>query len=569
MSTFCHGVASAQSIDKSGEIVDIKGLDISSLASTGILNYEHKSDIPGQICGKILTAKKIFDKEDCSNAHEKYFWNKCKVPFVYITAELLDDYCQSGKDAAGILRYDHDKKDQNKYPILGFSIEGAEIPNSRGPNKMVVSRGIARKTTLTSAPCNLLCVAELLVDNSKSQIKDDFDEIFKSEEEAITLFKSGEGEKIYETYLAKKEAEPTIQKKEQKICTLHKTQLEKGEKPKWSEGKVAADGKAVHFSHPEHNIVSVHQPKPGEFHVKHNGRIAGVEGKKGVFNNMKDAGAHAQKFMSGLSNGTITAPAMQNHPSPETTIKKALTAGGSGNAAPSTLVNGAAYQTESMSKAKPSAEDHNFKGSKKKDWNARAKSDYQNWEHKEKFEKFMRDKMPHLSKGQIEAFGRVVALKKSIEFEVSLSNLVGLNKAEKPSGVTFHHESELPKGVKIGKEHRPSGDVGEHGENHRLNTTDNHYFAVHNNKVVGHVGIKDDSDEFHKPTINASYVNPEHRGKGVGMGLYQHVLSKEPSLASDNAREPGANAIWNKLKQQHPKNVTHDKKSDRFVWDKK
>jgi len=102
-----------------------------------------------------------------------------------------------------------------------------------------------------------------------------------------------------------------------------------------------------------------------------------------------------------------------------------------------------------------------------------------------------------------------------------------------------------------------------------LNTTDNHYFAVHNNKVIGHVGIKDSPDDFHKPVINASYVNPEHRGKGIGMGLYQHVLSKEPSLASDNAREPGANAIWGKLKQQHPQNVTHDKKADRFIWGKK
>ena len=64
MSSFCHGVASAQSLDKSGEMVDIKGLDITSLPKTGILNYEHKSDIPGQICGKILTAKKIFNKNE-------------------------------------------------------------------------------------------------------------------------------------------------------------------------------------------------------------------------------------------------------------------------------------------------------------------------------------------------------------------------------------------------------------------------------------------------------------------------------------------------------------------------
>ena len=207
MSSFCHGVASAQTLDKSGEIVDIKGLDISSLPRTGILNYEHKSDIPGQICGKILTAKKIFSEEDCSNEHELYFWNKCKVPLVYITAELLDDYCQSGKDAAGILRYDHDKKSNSYNPILGFSIEGSEIPNSRGNNKFIVARGIARKVTLTSSPCNLLSTAELLVQQPSSQVKDDFESIFKSKEEAITLFKSGEGVKIYETFLAKKELE--------------------------------------------------------------------------------------------------------------------------------------------------------------------------------------------------------------------------------------------------------------------------------------------------------------------------------------------------------------------------
>lgn len=205
MPSFCHGVASAQTIDKSGEIVEIKGLDITSLPRTGILNYEHKSDIPGQICGKILTAKKIFDKNDCSNDHELYFWNKTKVPFVYITAELLDDYCQSGKDAAGILRYDNANKGK-QLPILGFSVEGSEIPNSR-PNKMTVARGIARKVTLTSAPCNSLCVAELLEDKQDSQVKDDFEEIFKTEANAIELFKSGEGVKIYEQYLAKKEAE--------------------------------------------------------------------------------------------------------------------------------------------------------------------------------------------------------------------------------------------------------------------------------------------------------------------------------------------------------------------------
>jgi hypothetical protein len=124
---------------------------------------------------------------------------------------------------------------------------------------------------------------------------------------------------------------------------------------------------------------------------------------------------------------------MQNHPSPSiignTSIKKAITAG-STNAAPSTLVNGAAYQTESLAKEQSPSEEHNFKGSKKKDWNLRAKQDYEKWPHREKFEKFMKSKMPHLSKGEIAAFGRVIALKKNIEFENSLSDLVDFNKSE-------------------------------------------------------------------------------------------------------------------------------------------
>lgn len=582
MSTFCHGVASAQSLDKSGEIVDIKGLDISSLPSTGILNFEHKSDIPGQICGKILTAKKIFSKEDCSNEHEAYFWNKTKVPFVYITAELLDDYCQSGKDAAGILKYDHDKKDQNKHAILGFSVEGSEIPNSRGSNRMVVARGIARKVTLTASPCNSQALAELLVNSPKSQVKDDFDEIFKSEANAIEMLKSEEGLKIYETFLAKKEAEgpskggkppknpydeyqnqgikigttksgkhvfshghiapygfnPAEHKeasefhrhaavtaknpkladnhiermkqhnnaalsggrqenraalslvdkdkiaqeqgkqqvaKSEKICALHKSLSD------WSAPKAIKN--AVHFNHAQHGTVSIHKQPNGEFHVKHNGAPAGLKGTKGVFGSAPEAGAHAKNYMASVTSGVTASPQMHNRASPQMPkmdkkeklkkdsdmsappaepsassasamqsgatqsgfqpaqwaanikeglgISKAIEAG-SYNAAPSTLTNGAAYQTESLSSksATTGSEDNKFHGTKKKDWNKRAKDDYDRWPHKGKFEKFMAARMPHLALGEIQAIGRTLALKKSFDMEKSLEGLVSFDKAE-------------------------------------------------------------------------------------------------------------------------------------------
>lgn len=532
MSTFLHGIGSVEFIDKSAELLDIKGLSIDSLEKTGVINYEHKSDFPNQLVGKILRAKKIFSEKDCINEHELYFWKKTKVPYLYIMAELLDDYCDSAKHVAGILRYDRDKKDQNSHNIMWFSIEGSEIPNSRVGQ--MITRGIARKVTLTSAPCNAAAAVEIL-ENQIPKIKDDFDEIFKSTEEATSLFKSGEGEKLYEDYLAKKEAEPpktygkpphnpyneydnagiragktksgktvwshghaedygynpeehqttnehhrhasviaenpklgdnregrmsahahatasgarqenraalSLNQKDKvaqeqgkqvsksQYCEKHKD-LQKADGQKWSEPKVKDN--AVHFSHPEHNIVSVHKQPSGDFHVKHNGRVAGIGGKKGIFNNAKDAGEHAQKFMSGLSSGKIMAPSMHNHPSPNiigtSVIRKAITAD-STNAAPSTLVNGAAYQSEHLAKEQSSQDEHNFKGSKKKDWNLRAKQDYEKWPDREKFEKFMKSKMPHLSKGQIEAFGRIVALKKNIEFEESLSELIDFNKSE-------------------------------------------------------------------------------------------------------------------------------------------
>ena len=514
MSTFCHGVASAQSLDKSGEIVDINGLDITSLPRTGILNYEHKSDIPGQICGKILTAKKIFTEKDCSNEHETYFWNKTKTPFVYITAELLDDYCQSGKDAAGILRYDYDKKAQNKHAILGFSVEGSEIPNTR-PNKMLVARGIARKVTLTSAPCNSQCVAEFLPEKKESQVKDDFESIFKSSEEAITLFKSGEGVKIYEDFLAKKETD---------FCDLHKAlgapamaSSKKIPSPRGWSGKTKAgkNGTEVHFSHPEHGDVAVHKdPESGSYHVKHKGGFANLKGVKGVFSSAPEAVKHTHKFMGALSSRTTAGNKAQNTPSPammgmpeqigHKSIHKALTAG-MGNAAPSTLVNGAAYQTENLSSSKP-----------KKDWNKRAKQDYENWPHKEKFEKFMQARMPHLALGEIQAIGRTIALKKSINFEKSLESLV-FNKSEEPKlGNHFLFSAENPM-------HPHKNELKMDHKQTLAHLKSKGYNA---NEVKGHYGAPETSIMVHG-------VNPKQAGELHGIAS---KLGQDSSIYSQNGK---------------------------------
>ena len=66
------GVFASQTIDKSGEIIDIKGLDISALNSgESYLNSEHHNNNFSNYLGRIVHAKKIFKYEDCESEHEK------------------------------------------------------------------------------------------------------------------------------------------------------------------------------------------------------------------------------------------------------------------------------------------------------------------------------------------------------------------------------------------------------------------------------------------------------------------------------------------------------------------
>ena len=91
---------------------------------------------------------------------------------------------------------------------------------------------------------------------------------------------------------------------------MPKPDLGKSEKPSWSTGKVSGD--SVHYNHPEHGTVSIQKQPSGEFHVKHQGKLAGVGGVKGSFGTSKEAGAHAKKYMNAVSDKTIFAPKMHN-----------------------------------------------------------------------------------------------------------------------------------------------------------------------------------------------------------------------------------------------------------------
>ena len=499
--TFIHGIGSSTAIDTSSEIVDLAGLDCSSLVG-GPFSWEHKNDQPNQLVGKILEYKKIFSEKDCEKDEHRYFWDKCKVPYLYVMGRLFDDKKDSSRECAALFLDDAEHPDEQ--PMVGFSVEGSKISKVG----MIVDKSIARRITVTNCPANKTCVAEI-VKNPDVKADTDTDSIFKSEPtHTIELLEKYEplnkaiGDKTKEGLVVLKEPTPKtvhaftpgmdrpskipasqvgskippqkMGKKEvpgSKIPSAHPAPSQA--KPvKGASGWSHSGG--GNFSHPEHGVVSVVK-EGNKFNVKHGGALAGVGGKKGSFGSMQEAGAHAGDYMRSLSQGKTIAPTMHERPSPsmgksltgrtagmggrmgmmggglppESTdkknkrglfnpdvdkittrgtmmgggmgmgrsekkgnLKKAMTAG-SGMAAPSNLVGGAALAPESVDKKM-----------KKALWFRKAEEAYALWEKREMFENFMAKHLPGLTKGEISAIGATLALRKSIRAEKKLAGMI-------------------------------------------------------------------------------------------------------------------------------------------------
>lgn len=171
--TIIHGIAASEHLDSSGERIEIKGIDISSLTRDGVFNYEHKSEGSTQIVGKILEAKKIYSKSDCENEAQEYFWNKIKTPYLYVSGELFDKVGHSGaKDVAAMLKYDDQNKENRNdvKKLINFSIEGQKL-DKKGS---VIKKCIARKVSITITPCNKVCEAEELKPSNDTKKNDNF-----------------------------------------------------------------------------------------------------------------------------------------------------------------------------------------------------------------------------------------------------------------------------------------------------------------------------------------------------------------------------------------------------------
>jgi hypothetical protein len=427
MSTYIDGICASQNIDSSGEIVDIKGLDISSLSLDGTLNWEHHKDLPMQTVGKIKYAKKIYSLEDCSTDREKYYFKKCGVPYVYMIGELFDDYVESAKHVAGLFKYDKDNKDKNAVPVVGFSVEGAKLPNAKVG--MVLTRSIARKCTITVLPCNKKAFGEIMPQKT-SKKNDDINSLFKTEPVAeIEMLKTEE----YQYLLDK------IQKYDpEKYAQLLGIKMNKREDGAvLGEAGVGSDGglfnsesEKMEKAQPKLTVVPkinangtiIGKTKSGKDVYSHGmvGKYSGwshqdhqdaatlhhEESKKAK--TPESGKHHHEKFRlhAGASNTLRDKKERTTNVKP---MKKALDAG-SGLAAPEQLSGGAALVKEDLEKKKILLE--------------RAEVEYDKWDKKEQFKEFMKSQHPEMIEAEIDSIGKALILKKSLSAEESLEKLI-------------------------------------------------------------------------------------------------------------------------------------------------
>ena len=160
------GVFASEAIDSSGEILDIKGCDISDLENgLGVLNWEHRGDdasgaSANDIIGKIVFCKKIYGAEDCTDEHQLKYWQKVQLPMIYGICRLFDGSGHPGAIAAAAMIRDYQK---NGEPILiRFSIEGTTLHKDKSNNRLTDS--VARRVAATIKPCNKSCHSGLLSD---------------------------------------------------------------------------------------------------------------------------------------------------------------------------------------------------------------------------------------------------------------------------------------------------------------------------------------------------------------------------------------------------------------------
>lgn len=374
--TWIHGVGSTSDLDSSGERIEIKGIDISSLMLDGVINFEHKNDNATQIVGKVLEAKKILEKKDCENKAHEYFWEKVgKKPYLYIAAVLFDGQGHSGaKDAVAMMNFDKlTDKEQTRHTI-GFSIEGSRLEKDGS----VIKKCVARKITITNLPCNKMCIAEIMDDPTISSgykliNKDKLKDIVKKCEDLESDLKKSDKYMRSLAFRAKKPIEP--KKDYTKISSTH------------GESKPGQEIKPKRTI-PASSISNTDKLKTGD-RISYSNKIKGRSGAS-IYKDPK-TWEKKDKFMSN--------------------VRKAITASCGTGSSPSTKVGGEALSREKVMKSL-------------------SEEAWKNFENKEELIEFLNEKTPDFNEKEILAFAKTYAYVDMKKKEMVLNDLAPMQKQD-------------------------------------------------------------------------------------------------------------------------------------------
>lgn len=155
------GVLGSEAIDSSGEILDVEGADISDVdKGTLLLNWEHApgEDGASTLVGKVVAAKKIYNKDDCENDRQRGYWDQVKLPFIYGVCRLYDGAGhEEAKRIAAIVR---DHVANKEMVVCRFSVEGSTL--EKEGNRLKAS--VIRRVAVTVKPCNRTAQSGLIED---------------------------------------------------------------------------------------------------------------------------------------------------------------------------------------------------------------------------------------------------------------------------------------------------------------------------------------------------------------------------------------------------------------------
>ena len=151
--------AGSQLRDSQGEMLSIDGADISALTSgNGRINDNHGKGFSNSI-GRVTGAKKIYSEADCENDRHKYYWDKMKSPYIYVSGRLYNDEDHpNARAAAAILKSIHKEDAPLK---LKASVEGGIIKRGERDKSLLAGTKI-HSIALTFTPANKATLVEPL-----------------------------------------------------------------------------------------------------------------------------------------------------------------------------------------------------------------------------------------------------------------------------------------------------------------------------------------------------------------------------------------------------------------------